>query len=199
MYAAPIEALIKAFGKLPSVGRRTAERYVFALLKSGKKDASMLAQALTGLLQQVQSCKTCWDFSDDDTCPVCADKARDQSVICVVSEPQEKQVIERSGAFKGQYHLLRGKVTTDTIDRLHLIKVKELAERCAPESAVKEVILALSPDMQGESTMLFLERELASINPELKISRLARGLPMGSDLQYADDITLQSAIRHRTS
>lgn len=196
MYAAPIEALIRAFESLPSVGRRTAERYVFALLKSGKKDAAELANALRHMLTDVQSCTVCWDFTDAAVCSVCTDTKRSKETLCVVAEPQDKQVIERTGAYAGQYHVLRGRLSGDNLGALAFLKVESLLAR-AREAGVKEIILAFSPDMPGESTMLFLERQLNDAAPHVRVSRLARGLPVGSDMQYADDITLESALKFR--
>lgn len=193
MYARPIQQLIGAFKKLPGVGERTAERFVFSLLKSGKKDVAELQLALKRLIETVRSCETCWDFSDASPCAVCADKTRDSRVICVVSDPQDVQVFERMGSYSGRYHVLRGVLRPDDESASHL-KIPELLERAL---AAGEVILALNPDLPGETTMLFLEKRLKEAHPAIAVSRLAKGLPMGSDVQYADEVTLASALRHR--
>jgi recombination protein RecR len=197
MYSPPIKNLISAFSKLPSVGSRTAERYVFYLLKSGKKDAAELALALKNLLTTVKSCEICWDFSDKSPCAICADKNRHHSIICVVEEPADLQAIEKTGEYKGQYHILRGTIKPEDEANAKYLKINELLARAKlPET--KEIILALNLDLRGETTMMLLEKKLKADNPNLKISRLARGLPMGSDLKYADEITLGSALKHRT-
>lgn len=197
MYSKPIETLIRTFSRLPSVGRRTAERFVFHLLKTGKKDAAELALALKNLIGSVKSCEVCWDFSDRSPCERCSDKTRDASLICVVAEPQDVQAIERTGSYHGRYHVLRGTLTTDVgISEQPHLKVAELMNRLT-DGTVKEIILALNPDLDGETTMMYLERELKEKTPSTIASRLARGLPMGSDLQYADEITLASALKHR--
>lgn len=198
MYSKPIENLIRAFMRLPSVGRRTAERFVFHLLKAGKKDPAELAVAIKTLIASVKSCAVCFDFSDRSPCAICADKARDVSVICVVAEPQDVQAVERTGSYHGRYHILRGLVPLDAIavDESNL-KIPELVARVEKEE-ISEVIIALNPDLPGETTAMYIEKLLKEKNSELKITRLARGLPMGSDLQYADEITLGSALKNRT-
>ena len=197
MYPLPIQQLINAFVKLPGVGQRTAERFVFHLLKAGKKDAADLANALQHILETVKSCATCWDFSDRSPCAICADIKRDQTTICVVEEPQALQTIEKTSEYHGLYHVLRGTIQPDDEESVPLLKINELLKR-VEAGAVKEVILALNPDLTGETTMMFLQNRLKEVNPRLTISRLARGLPMGSNLQYADEITLGSALKHRT-
>lgn len=195
MYAAPIEQLIKAFATLPSVGRRTAERYVFYILKSGKKDAAEITLALKGLLESVQSCEVCWRFTDADRCDICSNDKRDQTTICVVAEPQDQEAIEATGSYTGTYHILRGLVNPERERSLQYLKIDELVARSANAT---EVILALNPTMQGETTMMYLEKKLHTSYPTLKVSRLARGLPMGSEMQYADEVTLSSAMKYRT-
>lgn len=198
MYSKSINNLIEAFRRLPSVGQRTAERFVFHLLKSGKKEVGELTLALKDLIDNIKSCEVCWDFSDDNPCRICANKNRDQDIICVVADPQDIPVIERTNAFPGLYHLLRGVIEPGDEESLDKLKVKELFSRIKNQKNIKEVILALNPDLSGETTMLYLEKEIKKIDPMIKISRPARGLPMGSDLQYADEITLGSALKNRT-
>jgi len=198
MYSKSIQNLIDAFRKLPSVGQRTAERFVFYLLKSGKKEVGAITLALKELTDNVKSCESCWDFSDINPCAICADKNRDRSLLCVVSDPQDIPVIERARAYNGLYHVLRGVVETANEEILEKLKIKELLARLK-NTKIKEIILALNPDLSGETTMLYLEKEIKKLNPEIKVTRLARGLPMGSDIQYADEITLGSAIKNRTA
>lgn len=197
MYPAPIAQLINAFSVLPGVGPRTAERFVFALLKKGKKEVGELTLALQELLKNIKSCSICQNFTDRDPCAICSDRARDQSIICVVAEPQDMVAIEKIGSYKGRYHILRGLIDTFDETSLTTIKIPELRERIRTASPkIQEIILALDPTMQGETTMLYLQKELQPF--EIKITRLARGLPMGSDLQYADEITLESALKGRS-
>lgn len=196
MYPIAIEHLIRSFMKLPSVGRRTAERFVFYLLKSGKKDVAELTGSLQELMSHIQSCTECWDFTDKTPCVICADTKRDVATICVVAESQDIRALERTNAYKGRYHVLRGTIDTEEEQLGKGLKIRELIERIKKQSA-SEIILALNPDLRGETTMMFLEKKLRVELPALKITRLARGLPMGSDLQYADEITLSSALKHR--
>lgn len=199
MYSKPIENLIRAFSRLPSVGRRTAERYVFHLLKAGKKDPAELALAIKNLVGSIKSCAICYDFSDRSPCVICADTKRLATQICVVAEPQDVQAIERTNAYTGRYHVLRGLIETEAIaGEENSLKIPELLHRATSEG-ITEIILALNPDLPGETTALYLEKELKTLSPTLVITRLARGLPMGSDLQYADEITLSSAFKHRTT
>ena len=197
MYSKPIQQLISAFSKLPSVGERTAERYVFYLLKSGKKDVADLTLALKNLISTVKSCEICFDFSDSTPCTICKNKNRDQSTICVVTEPQDLQVIEKIGTYKGLYHVLRGTIKTEN-DSLDYLKIKQLFKRLETNT-VKEVILAFNPDLEGETTMMYLKIKIRDLYPNIKITKLARGIPMGGDLKYADEITLGSAFKNRTA
>ena len=197
MYSPSINNLIAALKKLPSVGEKTAERFVFHWLKSGKKEVAELMLSLKELIEKVKSCEVCWDFSETSPCAICSDTRRDQTTICVVAEPQDLMVIEQTGIFKGVYHVLRELVDIGDEESLQRMKAKELFEKVKKIEA-REIILALNPDLPGETTMLYLERKLKEENPRLKVTRLARGLPLGADLRYADEITLQSAIKYRT-
>lgn len=197
MYAKPIQQLIQAFNKLPSVGTRTSERFVFYLLKSGKKDVAELTLALKQLMETIKSCEMCWDFSDKTPCAICSDGKRDHTTICVVQESQDVQAIERTGSYSGLFHVLRGVIKADDGDSIRYLKINELLKRTIGDTT-KEIILALNPDLPGETTMMYLEQKIKETKPTIKITRLARGLPMGSDLQYADEITLGSALKHRT-
>ncbi len=194
MYSRSIQQLINAFTKLPSVGPRTAERFVFYLLKSGKRDVAELTLALKQLMERVKSCEVCWDFSDQSPCHICANEKRNQGLICVIAESQHMHAIEKMGEYEGVFHVLRGTISPDDEESLTRLKIPELLDRAV---SAKEVILALNPDLSGETTMMYLEKKLAVKNPTLKITRLARGLPMGSDVQYADEITLGNALKNR--
>ena len=198
MYSKSIQNLIDSFRKLPTVGQRTAERFVFYLLKSGKKEVGEITLALKELIDNVKSCEMCWDFSNNNPCAICGNKTRDNSLLCVISEPQDIPVLERTGMYNGLYHVLRETIDPGNEEEMEKIKIKELFKRIEGNKQIKEVVLALNPDLSGETTMLFLEKKIKEKNPNIKITRLARGLPMGSDLQYADEITLGSALKNRT-
>lgn len=198
MYAPQIQQLIKAFRRLPGVGSRTAERFVFALLKSGKKDVGELTVALKAMMDDIKSCERCTTFSDQSPCPLCADTKRQQDIICVVATPQDVEAFEKAGVHTGVYHVLRGTLDPSNERHNQTLKITELFDRVTSEHS-KEVILALNPDLDGETTMMYLERRLKEKAPDLQVTRLARGLPMGSDVQYADEVTLKSAFDNRRS
>jgi len=195
MYSKSINKLIDELKKLPSVGQHTAERYVFHWLKSGKNEVAELKNALDGLLNNTKSCKICWNFADNDPCDICSSTNRNHSQICIVAEAQGVAALESTKAYNGIYHVLRGTIDTETEDET---KIKELIIRIEKDKNIKEIILALNPDMPGETTMLFLKEKIKNLSPEIKVTRLARGLPMGSDLQYADEITLEGALKNRS-
>ena len=197
MYSPDIENLIQAFKKLPTVGQRTAERHVFHLLKSGKKEVGELILALKKLTSNIKSCQTCWNFSNTDPCAICANLNRDKSIICIISQSQDIPVIEQTGKFNGLYHILRQTIKIDNQASLKNSKINELFARIKKDKNIKEVILALNLDLNGETTMMYLSKQLIKVNSNIKITRLARGLPMNSDLQYADEITLGEAIKNR--
>ncbi|MBI2444148.1 MAG: recombination protein RecR [Candidatus Magasanikbacteria bacterium] len=200
MYSPSIERLLTALKKLPGVGAHTAERYIFHWLKSGKREVGELVLALKKLMETVKSCERCWNFSDASPCPICRDAKRDRTTVCVVAEPADLAALERTGAWRGLYHVLRGVIDATEAENLPKLKIKELLARVKTgegKTKISEVVLALNPDLPGETTMLYLERELKRINPQLIITRLARGLPLGADLRYADDITLGNALSHR--
>ncbi|HRY36355.1 MAG TPA: recombination mediator RecR [Candidatus Magasanikbacteria bacterium] len=198
MYSSSINNLIEALKKLPSVGQRTAERFVFYWLKSGKKEVNELREALNNLLQNTKSCEVCWNFDDISPCRICEDIKRQKETVCVVSETQDLAAIENTREYSGLYHVLRGNINADdTETEIKNLKIEELKNRIKQHPEIKEIILALSPDLAGETTMMYLKKELLQIRPDLKITRLARGLPLGSDLQYADEITLISALKNR--
>ena len=197
MYSQSIDKLIAELKKLPSVGQHTAERYVFHYLTRGKREVADLILSLNGLINNVKSCEVCWDFTDTSPCRICSDPKRDQSVLCVVADSQSVVALQKTGAFIGRYHVLRGVLDGSDPESFRRIKLKELFNRSVKDKNLKEIILALNPDLSGETTMLYLEKELRTKNPTIKIVRLARGLPSGSDLQYADEITLKYALDQR--
>lgn len=197
MFSPAIDNLIAELKKLPSVGQHTAERYVFFWLKNGKREVNQIISALSDILEKVKSCETCWTFSDTNPCEICSNLKRDQTVILVVGEPQTIPVVEQSGAYTGRYHCLRGVVDPLDPASLERLRLNELLSRLKTDKNITEVILALNPDMAGETTMLYLEKEIRSQAPQIKVTRLAKGLQSGSDLQYADENTLTNAIKNR--
>lgn len=196
MQSPTINKLIAALKKLPSVGQHTAQRYVYHWLKTGKTEVRELILALKNLEQNIKSCSACWNFSDTNPCPICADKNRLHSCICVVSDLNALEAIEKTGEYKGVYHVLRG--TLENLEEMAgTLKIKELVLRVKQDKKIVEIILALNPDLGGETTALYLQKILCKQNPQIKITKLARGLPLGSDLEYADEITLGNALKNR--
>jgi len=193
-----LQNLIDHFSKLPGVGPKTALRFVFYLLKLPKIEVEKFAAALGAVKSSISTCGVCQNFSEKNPCPICADPHRDHGTICAVAEHQDLPVIENTGDFHGTYHVLGG-----VLDPLHgvtpdQLKIKELVARIQKSNGViKEIILALNPDLEGETTMLYLMKLIKSFNKQIKITRLARGLPMGSDLEYADEVTVSDALKGR--
>ncbi len=191
---------IDALGMLPGVGPRTAERYAYYLFRSNPKVAESIAETLTSLHGKVKSCPVTFALmdADDEFSPLYTDPERDKQLIMVVEEPLDIYAIEATRGYHGVYHVLGGAVSPIdgiTPDQLH---IKELAERIKTDD-VKEVIIATNPSVEGESTALLLEKVLHEEKPDLKLTRLARGLPLGVDLSYADQITLSAALENRTT
>lgn len=189
-----LERLLQEFTKLPGIGPKTAERLVYYLLKQAPSELDTFAQSLRDVQTEVRTCSVCCRFTDQNPCSICTDKRRDHRLLCVVAESQNIPILEKTGAFNGLYHVLGGVVSPlegVTPAELH---VAELEARIKG-NGVKEVILALNPDLDGETTSLYLSQLLKPLG--LKVTRLARGLPMGADLEYADEVTLESAITER--
>ncbi len=196
MFAPPIQRLIEAFIRLPGVGPKTAERFVMFLLKSGRGEVSRLERALEDLLQSVKSCEECHNFSALSPCEICADSRRDHTTICVVAEPQDIIAIEKTHDYKGVYHVLRGLIDPLIDAGTHQIKAAELITRAKnSETPIVEIIFAFDPTIEGETTIQYLNKQLKREN--LKITRLATGLPSGGSVEYADEVTLAGALRAR--
>ena len=200
MLPSALNELIDALGRLPGVGSRTAERYAYFLLKSDSNISEKIASALKNLHSGVKSCPVTFAIMDanEEVSPLYDDPMRDKSVVLVVEEPLDIYAIEHTKAFKGTYHVLGGAISPMdgiTADKLH---IKELIDRIDKDS-INEIIIATNPSVEGESTAILLEKLLHEKYPELKITRLARGLPLGVSLEYADQITLTSALNNRTS
>jgi recombination protein RecR len=190
----PITRLVEAFAQLPGVGPKTASRLTFYLLRSGEELATELAEALTDLHKRLTYCQVCFNITETNPCPICQDERRDRETICVVEEPLDVQAIEKTSAYRGLYHVLHGAISpVDGIGPDEL-RIAELVERLKNQP-VKEVILATNPSLEGEATAMYLERQISS--PDVRITRLARGLPVGGDLEYADTVTLTRALEGR--
>ncbi|MDD5341088.1 MAG: recombination mediator RecR [Patescibacteria group bacterium] len=190
----PIQDLIDQFCKLPGIGPKTAERLVYFLLKQNKNEIDEFALSLNQINNSVVKCSICHNISEKDPCAICADKNRDHKLICIIAEPHDLAAVENTGEFKGVYHVLGGvldPLSGMTPDRL---KFDDLLAKLQ-KNKVAEIILAFNPDMEGEATMIYLNNLLKSF--KVKITRLARGMPVGSDLEYTDEITLSSAIKNR--
>lgn len=194
-----LEDVIEALGRLPGVGPRTAERYAYYLFRANEKISENIAETLSNLHSKVKSCPVTFALidADDDISPFYADEGRDKTTVLVVEEPLDIYAIEATKAYKGTYHVLGGAISPIdgiTPEQLH---IGELIKRVNTDN-VKEVIIATNPSVEGESTALLLEKMLHEQNPNLKLTRLARGLPLGVDLSYADQITLSAALENRT-
>lgn len=192
--ASPVAALINEFSKLPTIGPKTAARLVFHLLNRPRNEAQSLAEAILAVKDKVHFCSICYSLSEQDPCEFCTDDRRDARVICVVAEAKDVYAIERTNAFKGRYHVLGGLISPmDGIGPAQL-HVKELIERMAREEP-GEIILATNPNAEGEATALYLSRLLQPLGSI--VSRLAYGLPIGGELDYADELTITKAIEGR--
>jgi recombination protein RecR len=195
----PVARLIEAFARLPGIGPKTAQRLTFHLLRASDAEARTLAAALIAVRDQVVFCERCFNISDEPICPICRDPARDQSRLCVVEEPLDVLALERTGEFKGLYHVLHGAISPiDGIgpDRLRIRELLERADAAARDgSPFDEVIMATNPTLEGEATSMYLAERLEPVVGV--VSRIARGLPVGGDLEYADEVTLIRALQGR--
>jgi recombination protein RecR len=200
LYTSPaLETLIERLSRLPTVGRKTAQRLALYLLKQPREDVAALADAIGSLQQKVHTCSVCANITEEDPCPICRDMRRDQTVICVVEEPNDVLVIERTNEFRGLYHVLGGSLSPLEGVGPEDLKVRELLERLRVDdnSHVREIILAMDPNVEGEATTLYLAKLLSPLVD--RVTRIARGIPIGSDLEYADDATLARALEGRTN
>ena len=193
-YTPPVQALIDELGRLPGIGPKSAQRIAFHLLKMPVEDATRLAHAITEAKARVRFCERCFNVADDVLCPICSDDARDSSVLCVVEESRDIVAIERTGEFRGRYHVLLGAMSPLEGIGPEQLKIRELVARIDPEG-VQEIILCTNPNTEGEVTAMYLARLLKPIG--LTVSRIASGLPVGGDLEYADELTLGRALEGR--
>ena len=211
-----VELLIEELVKLPSIGTKSAQRLALYLLRASREDALRLAEAIRAIKERVGLCSMCGNFSEEDPCRLCTDPQRDSSLLCVVEQPGDVLALERTGQFRGRYHVLGGALSPLDGIQPDQLRIRELLERLrptvagaatnsggavaeaaarAPAVAVREIILATNPNVAGEATALYLSKLLAPLG--LKVTRIARGVPMGSDLEYSDLVTLARALEGR--
>lgn len=193
-YTVPVQTLIDQLGRLPGIGPKSAQRIAFHLLKLPKEDVGRLAHALTDAKERVRFCSVCFNFAEDDLCPVCADPRRDPSVVCVVEESRDIIALERTGEFRGRYHVLLGVMNPIEGIGPDQLKIRELMMRISSEE-ITEVIVCTNPNTEGEVTAAYLSRLLKPFS--IRVTRPASGLPVGGDLEYADELTLGRAISGR--
>jgi recombination protein RecR len=193
-YAEPIARLLEELERLPGVGPKSAQRLAFHILKGDDETAQRLADAIVEVKRQIHFCRQCFNFASEELCEYCADSGRDRSAICVVEEPRDVVAIERTGEFKGAYHVLQGAISP--IDGIgpEQLKVRELILRLE-DGSVTEVVIATNPNVEGETTALYLARLIKPLG--VKVTRIASGLPVGGDLEYADEVTLGRALEAR--
>jgi len=198
LYAGPVQDLIDELGRLPGVGPKSAQRIAFHLLKLSRDDALRLARAIEVVKDTVAFCRRCWNIAvaaeEGGACGICTDPRRDATVLCVVEEPRDIVAVERTGEFRGRYHVLQGAISPIEGVGPDQLRVRELLARLEPEG-VTEVILCTNPNLEGEATALYLGRLLSPLG--LRVTRIASGLPVGGDLEYADELTLGRALEGR--
>jgi recombination protein RecR len=196
VFASPIARLVQQLAKLPGVGEKTAARLAFHILRAAPEDAAALAAAITDVKQKIRLCGVCCDLTESDPCGICADARREGGLICVVAQPQDVVAIQRTGGFRGRYHVLHGLLSPlDGIGPDDL-RVAELLRRCADQATpVAEVILATASTVEGEATAVYLAKLLRPLG--VRTSRIATGVPIGGELEYADQLTLARAIDGR--
>jgi recombination protein RecR len=196
MYEGVVQDLIDELGRLPGVGPKSAQRIAFHLLQADPIDVRRLAQVLVEVKDRVKFCAVCGNVAEEETCRICRDPRRDPAILCVVEEPKDVVAIERTREFKGRYHVLGGAISPIEGIGPDQLRIKELMTRLA-DGAVTEVIIATDPNLEGEATATYLTRFLADLG--LRVTRLASGLPVGGDLEYADEVTLGRAFEGRRS
>jgi len=189
-----VTRLIDAFTRLPSVGPKTASRLAYYLLRAPDEVSETLAQAITELKAKTLLCSICYNITETDPCPLCQDSERDGTVIAVVEEPLDVIALERTGSFKGRYHVLHGVISPREGVGPEQLKIRELIKRVQPGN-VQELIISTNPGMEGDATAMFIKHELNGM--PIKLTRLARGLPTGADLEYADSVTVMRALQGR--
>jgi recombination protein RecR len=194
LYTRPLARLIAELEKLPGVGPKSAQRLAFHFLKSPKEDARALADALVKVTEQVRQCSICYNYTTEDICEICADPARDQSLVCVVAEPRDLMAMERTHEYRGVYHVLGGVLSPLDGVTPDLLRLRELEQRLQQQT-VKEVIIATNPTVEGNATAIYISGLVKPLG--VKVTRIAHGLPVGGDMDYADQATLVQALEWR--
>lgn len=195
--ARPIMALIESFQKLPGVGPKSAQRLTYYLLHVPQSQLDEFSENVSNLKRETKVCSVCKNVNDTDPCSICSDPMRDKSTILVVEEPLDVLAFERTGKFKGVYHVLHGAINPLENIGPDEIFISDLLDRAKSDESVKEIIIATNPTMEGEATAMYLKKQLTGDNLKLKITRLGMGIPTGADLEYADEVTLVQAIEGR--
>ena len=193
-YAAPIAKLIDELSKLPGVGTKTAQRLAFHILNMPSEDVEKLSLSIVNAKRDIRYCKVCCNITDSDVCNICSNVKRDSSIICVVEDPKDVVAMEKTREFKGLYHVLNGAISPMEGIGPEEIRIKELLKRVA-DNEIKEIILATNPNIEGEATAMYISRLLKPIG--IKVTRIAHGVPVGGDLEYADEVTLMKALEGR--
>ncbi len=189
-----VDKLIQEFNKLPGIGPKSAQRLVYYLLRAPEEQARLLAEALLSLKQEIRLCSVCFNVTDSDPCRICGNDQRDRSKICIVEQPQDILALEHTRTYDGLYHVLHGAISPTEGVGVDDVRIRELMERLQ-DGLVKEVVMATNPNLEGEQTAMYLNRLISPLG--IKVTRLARGLPFGSELEYADDVTLTRAFEGR--
>jgi recombination protein RecR len=193
-FEGPVQSLVDELGRLPGIGPKSAQRIAFYLLKAAPEDANRLARAVVEAKERVSWCRRCFNFAEGELCVYCRDDRRDSTLLCVVEEPRDIVAVERTQEYRGRYHVLLGAISPIEGIGPEQLKIKELLARVNAEG-VKEVILATNPNIEGEATAMYLARLLKPLG--LRVTRIASGLPVGGDLEYADEVTLGRALEGR--
>jgi recombination protein RecR len=196
MFASPIARLVQQLGKLPGIGEKTAARLAFHILRAAPEDATALAAAIVDVKQKIRFCGVCCDLTETDPCAVCQDPRRDAGTVCVVANPQDVAAIDRTGGYRGRFHVLHGVLSPLDGVGPDDLRTAELIQRCSSaDSPVREVILATSPNVEGEATAIYIAKLLRPLG--VRATRIATGVPIGGELEYADQLTLARAIDGR--
>jgi recombination protein RecR len=189
-----VNRLIQELSKLPGIGPKSAQRLTYYLLRTPDEQAKVLAEAILSLRQETRLCSSCFNIADSDLCPICRSDERDKNKICIVEQPQDILAIEHARAYKGLYHVLHGAISPTEGVGTDDIRLKELLERLTG-SQIEEVIIATNPTLEGEATAMYINKLISPLG--IRVTRLARGLPFGTELEYADDVTLTHALEGR--
>ncbi|MGQ9456359.1 MAG: recombination mediator RecR [Armatimonadota bacterium] len=197
LFAKPLAKLVAEFEKLPGIGPKSAQRLAFHILRISQEEARSLAEAILNVKELIKVCPVCFNFTDQERCGICADPQRDPSLLCVVAEPRDVVAMEKTNEFRGLYHVLDGVISPMDGVGPESLRIKELLARLS-EGTIKEVILATNPTIEGDTTAMYIAREIrSSFGDKIRVTRIAHGMPVGSDMDYADQATLIQALQWR--